>query len=115
MKKKISIENAEHYSWGDNCDGWHLVKNEILSVIRENIPPGKSETKHRHEISRQFFYILEGEAVIELEERTVTLSSGEGLEIPPGTVHTFRNDSTINVSFLVISSPASHGDRINNE
>jgi hypothetical protein len=24
----VSRENAEHYRWGDDCDGWHLVKSE---------------------------------------------------------------------------------------
>ncbi len=23
----VSRENAEHYRWGDDCDGWHLVKD----------------------------------------------------------------------------------------
>lgn len=29
---KMSKHIAEHYIWGDNCDGWHLVKNQDLSV-----------------------------------------------------------------------------------
>ncbi|MDY1001048.1 cupin domain-containing protein, partial [Pantoea agglomerans] len=24
----ISKENAEHYFWGDNCDGWYLVNRQ---------------------------------------------------------------------------------------
>jgi hypothetical protein len=35
---KISKQNAEHYIWGDNCDGWHLVNNKDLSVIHERMP-----------------------------------------------------------------------------
>lgn len=111
MRKKISINSAEHYNWGENCDGWHLAKNEILSVIQEKVPPGNSETAHFHEISRQFFYILEGEGIIEFNGESVRLLKNEGIEIPPGVAHKFRNDSTEDVSFLVISSPHSHGDR----
>jgi len=33
----ISTDNAEHYIWGDGCDGWHLVKTSTLSVIKERI------------------------------------------------------------------------------
>ncbi len=29
----ISIEKAEHYLWGGNCDGWHLLKRDDMSVI----------------------------------------------------------------------------------
>jgi len=31
----VDIENAEHYSWGDNCDGWHFVKSDHLSIIKK--------------------------------------------------------------------------------
>ncbi|PKF76460.1 cupin domain-containing protein, partial [Vibrio sp. vnigr-6D03] len=33
----ISRENAEHYVWGERCDGWHLVKSTSLSVIQEKV------------------------------------------------------------------------------
>ena len=35
----ISRDNAEHYRWGHECDGWHLVKDKNLSVIEEFMPP----------------------------------------------------------------------------
>jgi hypothetical protein len=31
----ISRENAEHYVWGEVCDGWRLAKDAKLSVIEE--------------------------------------------------------------------------------
>ena len=36
----IDRGTAEHYTWGDGCDGWHLVKGADLSVIQERMPPG---------------------------------------------------------------------------
>src|SRR5262245_22765573 len=33
--QKVSIQNAEHYVWGNGCDGWHFVNRPSLSVIRE--------------------------------------------------------------------------------
>ena len=110
---KSSTSNAEHYKWGENCDGWHLLKRDDVSVIQELVPPGQAEVNHLHNVSRQFFYILAGTGTMRVGEKTITLSSGEGLEIPPGTAHQFRNDSREDVSFLVISTPKSHGDRIN--
>src|SRR5512141_2363593 len=109
----IDISNAEHYLWGNNCDGWHLVKAEGLSVIRERVPAGQSEKSHRHVKARQFFYILKGEAVMEMDGEMVPLGAGQGIEVPPGAVHKFRNDSTEDVEFLVISSPTTRGDREN--
>ncbi|MBM2839970.1 MAG: Cupin 2, conserved barrel domain protein, partial [Bacteroidetes bacterium] len=41
----------------------------------------------------------------------VLLEQHQGVEIPPGVPHQFRNESSSDVSFLVISVPRSHGDR----
>jgi mannose-6-phosphate isomerase-like protein (cupin superfamily) len=113
--KPISISDAEHYSWGTDSDGWHLLKRDDFSIIQERVPPGSKEVMHFHESSRQFFYILEGEGRIAFEDRTVPLKKGEGLEILPFTKHRFENHSTADVVFLVISAPKSHGDRVNVE
>jgi mannose-6-phosphate isomerase-like protein (cupin superfamily) len=109
----ISIENAEHYVWGGNCDGWHLLKSSDISVIQERVPPGGSEMMHYHERARQFFYVLEGEGIMTLEDREVTLQKGQGLEIVPLTKHQFKNSSQEDVHFLVISAPSTRGERIN--
>ena len=29
----ISKENAEHYHWGDACDGWYLLKRQDMLII----------------------------------------------------------------------------------
>ena len=108
----ISIENTEHYSWGQDCDGWHLVKNEELSVIQERMPPGTFEARHFHSRSRQFFYILSGTAIIEAGGKSETLNAREGIEISPGVAHQVFNESDAVVEFLVISQPPSHNDRI---
>ena len=51
--KPININNAEHYIWGEVCDGWHLLKREGVSIIQERVPPGRTEAKHFHHRSRQ--------------------------------------------------------------
>ena len=109
----IAIADAEHYRWGEVCDGWHLLKREELSVIRERVPAGTSETRHRHTRSRQFFYVLDGAAVIEVDGVRHALAAGHGLHVPPGAAHQFRNESEADVHFLVVSAPKSHGDREN--
>jgi mannose-6-phosphate isomerase-like protein (cupin superfamily) len=108
---RIDRERAEHYVWGEGCDGWHLVQRDDLSVIAERVPPGAGEVCHRHARARQFFYVLEGAAVIEVEGRRVSLGAGQGLEVPPGAAHRFHNESSADVHFLVVSHPTSRGDR----
>ena len=109
----ISIENAEHYVWGELCDGWHLLKRDDMSVIRERVPAGGMEVMHYHEKARQFFYILEGEGGMVFEDQEIILQKGQGLEIAPMVKHQFKNGSQAEVDFLVISVPSTRGDRIN--
>lgn len=109
--RTTSIANAEHYAWGDACDGWHLLKGDDLSVIQESMPAGAREVRHRHHRARQFFYVLAGEAMMEVEGQLHLLKAGEGLHVPPGAAHQMRNEADGPASFLVVSSPKSHGDR----
>jgi len=109
----ISIDTAEHYVWGDVCDGWHLVKRDEMSVIQERVPAGEAEVIHYHNTARQFFYILEGEATMVFEDGEVVLHAGEGIQIAPQVRHQFKNRSDSDVQFLVISVPSTRGDRVN--
>lgn len=110
---KISKENSEHYNWGDNCSGWHLVKSQKLSVIEESMPPLTLEQKHYHEKAQQFFRILKGTATFEIEDSIITVNEGDGIHIPPMTKHRIRNDQTEDLEFIVISEPTTRGDRFN--
>ncbi len=77
------------------------------------MPAGTAEQRHRHHRAQQFFYVLEGEAALEVEGTAHTLQAGQGLHVPPGSRHQMRNDSDTPLRFLVISQPMSHGDREN--
>jgi len=109
----VSIENAEHYVWGEVCDGWHLVKRDDMSVIQERVPPGGGEVIHYHNVARQFFYILAGEGTMVFEDQVIVLNKGQGIEIAPEVRHQFKNQSKADVHFLVVSVPATRGDRFN--
>ena len=112
----IDTTNAEHYKWGGpngtDCDGWHLVKTEDLSVIEELMPPGTREERHAHGKSRQFFYVLAGELTLEVEHHDFVIAVGKGVEVHPGQAHQAMNRSGAPVRILVTSQPPSHGDRI---
>ena len=109
----VSIENAEHYNWGEICDGWHLLKRDNMSVIQERVPAGGAEVMHYHTKSRQFFYILEGQGAMAFEDSAVILEKGQGIEIEPLVKHQFMNQSNADVHFLVISVPSTREDRVN--
>ena len=108
----ITRENAEHYQWGDNADGWHLLKSESLSVIEEQLPAGGREVRHYHQRAQQFFYVLSGGIRIELEGDVHDVVQGSGLHVPAGKGHQVVNHTGQSAVFLVISQPKSHGDRV---
>lgn len=110
---KRNKENSEHYTWGDNCSGWHLVKSQELSVIEEKMPPNTQEKMHYHAVAQQFFQILKGMATFEIENEIIHVQQGEGIHIPPKAKHKIRNDQTMDLEFIVISQPTTRGDRFN--
>ena len=112
MLEPTSTTNAEHYIWGDACDGWRLLRHTDMSVVQERVPAGATEVKHYHSQARQFFYVLSGIASLELEDHSITFGAGEGVHVPPRTPHRFYNASNEDVVFLVISAPTTDGDRI---
>lgn len=108
---KVSRESAAHYTWGVGCDGWILSPSPDLMVIQERMPPGTVEQRHFHSKARQFFYVLSGELIMEMEGELHSIPAMSGIEVPPGAKHQARNDSENDAHFLVISSPTTRGDR----
>lgn len=113
MSKITDKTNAEHYQWGEVCDGWHLLKTPDLSVIQERVPAGAGEVRHFHNKARQYFYVLSGTATIELQDGEISFGAHQGVHIEPGVQHRFKNTGECEVVFLVISSPSTIGDREN--
>lgn len=109
----ISIHNAAHYTWGNSCDGWHLLKTESLSVIQEKMPSGTFEQLHFHHQAQQLFYILSGIATFETEGKIIIVKANESIAIAAGAKHLIANKTAEDLNFLVISQPNSHGDRTN--
>ena len=42
---------------------------------------------HKHDADDEFFYVVEGQLFIELEERTIRLAPRQGVVIPKGVLH----------------------------
>jgi mannose-6-phosphate isomerase-like protein (cupin superfamily) len=110
---KVNKETARHYGWGGDCEGWHFLESDSLSVIRERIPPGGGEVLHYHETAQQLFYILGGVATFEGDGDEFVVMEGEGFHVRPGVRHKIRNLGEGDLHIVVISEPKSHGDRVN--
>ncbi|MDB5013458.1 MAG: cupin protein [Daejeonella sp.] len=107
-----SIKNADHYTWGTDCDGWHLLKTESLSVIQERMPIGTKESTHLHNKSQQLFFVLSGVASFVIDGQCFVVKSNERIHVKPLSIHSISKRGVEELKFLVISEPMAHGDRI---
>ena len=77
----------------DACtDQWY---NQTLctindSVARLGIMQGEYHW-HKHDNDDEFFFVLDGEFIIEFENKTVTLGPQQGLMVPKGVMHRPRS------------------------
>ena len=56
------------------------------SVVRLGVVEGEYHW-HKHDDEDEFFYVVEGQFIIDLEDRTVDLSPGKGFVVPKGVMH----------------------------
>jgi len=56
------------------------------SVVRVGIVQGEYHW-HKHENDDEFFFVLEGQLLIDLEDRTIELNPNQGVTISKGVVH----------------------------
>jgi quercetin dioxygenase-like cupin family protein len=69
-------------------------------------PPGGGPPPHIHHHQEESFYLLQGTLTIQAAGRTYQASPGDFVHIPRGTVHSFKNNGTVDARLLTTVSPA---------
>jgi mannose-6-phosphate isomerase-like protein (cupin superfamily) len=59
------------------------------SVVRLGVVHGEYHW-HKHDVDDEFFYVVDGRFIIDLEDRSVTLEPRQGFVVPRGVVHRTR-------------------------
>ncbi|HEY0564499.1 MAG TPA: cupin domain-containing protein [Terriglobales bacterium] len=86
------LETVDFKAISEACtDKWF---NQTLcrvndSVVRIGVVEGEYHW-HKHDRDDEFFYVIEGQLLIDLEERTVELSAQQGFVVPKGVLHRTR-------------------------
>jgi mannose-6-phosphate isomerase-like protein (cupin superfamily) len=57
------------------------------SLAEATLPAGAATERHYHRESEEFYYILEGAGVMEIDGETAEVSPGDALLIPAGAWH----------------------------
>lgn len=87
-----SLQLVDIQALVDGCrDGWY---NQTLCrvndcVVRLGVMQGEFHW-HKHDHEDEFFYVIEGRWVIDLEGRTVELGPRQGFTVPKGVMHRTR-------------------------
>ena len=86
------LEIVDEKKLADECTfQWY---NQTLckvndSVVRLGVFLGEYHW-HKHDNDNEFFYVLEGQLLIDLQDRTVTLKPRQGFVVPKTVVHRTR-------------------------
>jgi mannose-6-phosphate isomerase-like protein (cupin superfamily) len=59
------------------------------SVVRLGVMQGEYHW-HKHEADDEFFFCLDGQFLVDLEDRTVVLEPRQGFVVPKGVIHRTR-------------------------
>ncbi len=70
------------------------------------VPPGGGPPPHVHSREEESFYILEGEITFQIGEGRVVATAGMFANMPVGTPHSFRNESTQPAKMIISVAPA---------
>ncbi len=74
------------------------------------IQPNSELHRHYHKTSREFYYVLDGESTMTVNDTHQVLRTGDMLMMEPRDVHSFRNNTERELRLLVFKTNASKND-----
>lgn len=80
-----------------------LTRHSLAEVV---LPPGKGSLPHYHPEVEEVYYLLWGEAEMEVDGQVERVGPGDVVVIPSKSVHHIRNLGDTEVILLVSCAPA---------
>jgi quercetin dioxygenase-like cupin family protein len=84
---------------GEDTDGKYAMWEAI-------VPPGGGPPPHVHSREEEGFYILEGEITLQVGDERLVATAGMFANMPVGTHHSFKNESSRPAKMLISVAPA---------
>lgn len=76
-----------------------IVVGDVLTLNRSISKPGKLARPHSH-LCEQLIQVVEGSAWFRVGDEEKTVTAGDIVHIPPGTIHEFKNNSDSDFVYL---------------
>ena len=61
--------------------------------------------RHKHKVQEQVYHVIEGEGLMEIGDTKQVVRKHDFVFVPPGVEHSISNTGTVDLVFLVVTSP----------
>lgn len=78
---------------------------QMQSLAEASLPAGGVTTRHYHRESEEFYYVLDGSGIMEVDDDRRRVEPGDAVIIPPGAWHQIRADGDEGLRFLCCCAP----------
>ncbi len=83
------------------------VQNQ--SLAEATVPLGQPTARHYHKLSEEFYFILEGTGIMEIDGAQRSVAPGDAILIPPGAWHQITATQTLRL-LCCCAPPYAHED-----
>ena len=97
----------EHRPWGSFE---HLLDEEYCKVKRIIVKPGQRLSYQFHHKRSEAWVVVQGEAIVTLDDKEFIYQKGEIVDIPVGTKHRVQNDEDIDLIFIETQTGSYFGE-----
>ncbi len=105
------LKECKEFVAGDNCtlrEMLHPDKADLelrYSLAHAVVKPGDTTWRHRLKTS-EVYYIIEGEGVMHVDNKSAPVRPGSTVYIPPMAAQCITNSGTRDLKFICIVDPA---------
>jgi mannose-6-phosphate isomerase-like protein (cupin superfamily) len=104
-----SLASAEPFTTKDGSTIRELHHTDEQSLAEATLEPGQSTERHYHARTEEIYFLLEGEAEMEVDGDRRHVAPGDAVLIPAGARHQIRAETPLR--FLCCCAPPySHDD-----
>ena len=105
-----NIERVPAFTTKDGSEIRELLAQRNSAIRKQSLAearllPGARTTPHYHPQTEEIYYLLEGEARMQIGDDVRHVGPGDAIAIPPGEVHTITNVGTGTLKFLCCCAP----------
>jgi mannose-6-phosphate isomerase-like protein (cupin superfamily) len=113
-----NIQDVSAFTTKDGSQIRELLAHRNSCIMRQSLaearlPAGGATTPHRHAITEEIYYILEGCGQMQVDQEVREVGPGDAIAIPPGSRHQITNVGQLTLKFLCCCAPAyEHADTV---